>query len=413
AVAFLGWAALTVVAFVKLPRGYPLGWRFVLHDALPWMLALTCLAGWIGLWRPVVSRGALELLAAIGLAAATGCAVRFPESVPALQIGFAVVGVLTLTASAALYRAALPPLAHVAVLAVGAMVGLSISEALRAPDPSTRPSGTAFDLPDRAPQDRLSVASDGVRVFHGPGWSVEVNPFFMIESRSPDRGWTALAPPTTPHRTVWTRYGAEIEGSTQRSWWRSDDGRGVIAWTDASLDAAFVIDAPVFVHLATWASIRIAAADAFLRFSPCGETAVEVRPSDYPEGRPVRFAYFSAGDRLVVAEATTGEKGPFHTLCEGPLRRGDPLFLSAPHARGEATIALLDFAGQASVEPSPTAGWGVPQNAIQLMREGNSESGAIIILISLAATGVGRGWDTVGLAAGTYVNRIRVDAESE
>lgn len=53
----------------------------------------------------------------------------------------------------------------------------------------------------------------------------------------------------------------------------------------------------------------------------------------------------------------------------------------------------------------------MPQNAILLMREGNDPDGAMIVHIALAATGIGRGWDTVGLAAGTYRNRMRVALE--
>lgn len=53
----------------------------------------------------------------------------------------------------------------------------------------------------------------------------------------------------------------------------------------------------------------------------------------------------------------------------------------------------------------------MPQNAIQLLREGNAPDGAIVIHLVLAATGIGRGWDTVGHAPGVYRNRIDVSLD--
>lgn len=69
-----------------------------------------------------------------------------------------------------------------------------------------------------------------------------------------------------------------------------------------------------------------------------------------------------------------------------------------------AEIDLADFAAQASTQPSPTAGWGVPENAIELsLQLDRPDSPAVLYL-----TSVGRGWDSVGHAAGLYRNRIDV-----
>lgn len=73
----------------------------------------------------------------------------------------------------------------------------------------------------------------------------------------------------------------------------------------------------------------------------------------------------------------------------------------------QCRVTLLDFTSQASTELSPTAGFGIAQNAIELLA--SEQAPAQTILFSLAATSVGRGWDTVGHAPGNYRNRMRVE----
>ena len=70
-------------------------------------------------------------------------------------------------------------------------------------------------------------------------------------------------------------------------------------------------------------------------------------------------------------------------------------------------LTFESWAAQASVEPSPTAGWGVTQNDVELLE--SSAAGQSALFLSLAATSIGRGWDTVGHAAGTYRNVIRLE----
>ncbi len=49
-------------------------------------------------------------------------------------------------------------------------------------------------------------------------------------------------------------------------------------------------------------------------------------------------------------------------------------------------------------------------NAIEFFADGR---GGVSVVLTLAATAVGRGWDTVGHAAGTYRNRVDVDVAPE
>lgn len=112
-----------------------------------------------------------------------------------------------------------------------------------------------------------------------------------------------------------------------------------------------------------------------------------------------------------IVEATSGEKGPFRTLAEGPLGRAEELTITLrDEGRALARIVLGDWSAQADTTLSPTAGWGVPVNAIEFSLSGDAPSSPASIFVTLAATSVGRGWDCVGHRAGIYRNRIRVEA---
>ncbi|MFN7134270.1 MAG: hypothetical protein ACK4N5_19480, partial [Myxococcales bacterium] len=131
------------------------------------------------------------------------------------------------------------------------------------------------------------------------------------------------------------------------------------------------------------------------------------RPFDYPVGRPIRAAYLDASGRFRIVEAGSGEKGPFTTVGEGPL--DGPLSIDVLDERGPACrITLRDWAAQVSTALSPTAGWGLPQNAIEFARLGVLPAESWI-LVTLAATSLGRGWDTVGHGPGVYRNRVRLE----
>lgn len=132
---------------------------------------------------------------------------------------------------------------------------------------------------------------------------------------------------------------------------------------------------------------------------------------DRIRGRPLRFAYVDDAQVLRMVTATSGEKGPFRHLAAGALPAGEPLVLIL---RDEQTpmcrLTLADWDAQRGRSLSPTAGWGVPVATLEFARNGEHASSPVEIWISLASTSVGRGFDSVGHAAGTYRNRIRVEA---
>jgi len=116
-----------------------------------------------------------------------------------------------------------------------------------------------------------------------------------------------------------------------------------------------------------------------------------------------------ANDFFSVVEATSAEKGPFRELGRGPLGRGDPLTLTLLD-EGEARlqVVFVDWSAQLSAEASPSAGWGVPQNAVTFRRLGVDDNSPCEVELTLAATGVGRGFDSVAHAAGVYRNRVHI-----
>jgi hypothetical protein len=109
-------------------------------------------------------------------------------------------------------------------------------------------------------------------------------------------------------------------------------------------------------------------------------------------------------------QASDAEKGPFASLATGRLAPADTLAITLYDEQTPiARITFDDFAAQASTELSPTAGWNVPQNAVQFSLGGDQPGSVAHIFITLAGTGVGRGFDSVGHAPGVYRNRMRVE----
>ena len=114
-----------------------------------------------------------------------------------------------------------------------------------------------------------------------------------------------------------------------------------------------------------------------------------------------------AADNFHVVEARSGEKGPFRQLASGRLERAQPLTIELrDEGQIVAWITLDDWSRQVSTDLSPTAGWELPVNSIQFQRFHDDADSPVGIWVTLAATGVGRGWETVGHRAGVYRNSV-------
>lgn len=280
---------------------------------------------------------------------------------------------------------------------------------------STAPFEPAHEVPPVIQLKNMRVTSfDGSITFTRDHLVLTVDPLLTFESRSPDRCWTLFSPRDlreAPERRLmaWSRNESSVRlhyadlGTSDLSVSAGEDNT-------AAIDATSQVPAATYSHLNSYCELSaFGHANLSLVFSPCPNQPIEVLPMDYPVGRPARFAYLDARAMLHVVEANSGEKGPFHELASGKLERAEALeitLLDAGHP--VASIVFGDWAFQLSTDLSPTAGWGVPQNAIEFSLSGNSPRSAANLFISLASTSVGRGFDTVGHAPGVYRNRMTV-----
>lgn len=161
-------------------------------------------------------------------------------------------------------------------------------------------------------------------------------------------------------------------------------------------------------HLNTYCQLTIAGHRRLaVSFSPCPEARIEIKPIGYPVGAPARIAFIDANEGFHIVEATSGEKGPYTALAGGRLKRGEALTITFyDDDRPIGYLVLDDWASQVSTAPSPTAGWGLPQNAIEFSLSDDAPASAANLFITLASTSVGRGWDSVGHAPGVYRSRV-------
>ncbi len=262
-------------------------------------------------------------------------------------------------------------------------------------------------------------ASDGSITARMGTLSIAVQPLLTFLNGSIDGCWTIFAKPDDragpePRllaslcdggRSCAMQYDFRRQGpATLRV--KVEPATGAIA-----IEATSRLDRLVFSHLNSYCDFEVRGhRRLFLEFSPCPGTPIEVRPFDYPFGRPSRFAFLDAQRMFRVVEATSGEKGPFRTLARGPLDRGQELAITLKdEGRPLARIVLEDWSAQLDTTLSPTAGWGVPVNAIEFSLSVDAPTSPASIFVTLAGTSVGRGWDCVGHRPGTYRNRIRLE----
>jgi hypothetical protein len=95
------------------------------------------------------------------------------------------------------------------------------------------------------------------------------------------------------------------------------------------IDAETILDEAVYSHLNTYTGISVGGHSRLhLGFSPIQGMRFEALPADYPDGRPLRFAYLGDDGTFRVVQARSGEKGPFELLGSGELERGEALVVA-------------------------------------------------------------------------------------
>jgi hypothetical protein len=251
--------------------------------------------------------------------------------------------------------------------------------------------------------------------FRRAGVNVDVFPLLTFQSRSPDKCWSILAPKGTnagklelqgvreTSEQVTARYGGVAQASLVVRW---DENK-----LPVSIEALTGLEKPVYSHLNTYCMLIVnGLKDPRIRFSPLPGDPISVMPSDYPTGRPARFACVDANNSFRVVEATSAEKGPFKNLGSAPISRSDSLSLTFYDGdAAKITVTLDDFFAQLGTALSPTGGWGASVNAIEFDRDDPQNGSTVSVIFTLAGTSIGRGWDTVGHTAGTYRNRMRIE----
>lgn len=417
---------LVIAAFYWLfsPKGfYLMHSRFWLNSVIPAAVTIFMIVGLFAILKRRFEMAAICLIActAAWIVATISGRLFFPVSLGNLWLAsifpvFIVAGGLFCL----LRVVRLPVWGWLCSTLVGGGIGLFVIWAQVPPIPTTNPTGKF--TASGSESGGLSVASPLEEIGEGNHFQPSMaeltvncgsvkfrcSPLLTFDRISPDGFWSLLAPSKTVLRKIenCTRDG---EGYDCRY---SDGSSITVVKTDRSghvqLNASSVVDRETFSHLNSFCELNVSGHQQLsLAFSPCKETVIDVLPADYPVGRPARFAYVDATNTFHVVEATSGEKGPFKHLASGPLKQSEPITIFF-YDKGQpiASVVIEDWTSQLSTSLSPTAGWGVPENAIEFQRLHSSEASVVQLWITLAATSVGRGWECVGHHGGIYRNRM-------
>lgn len=434
-VVLVGHGVVAALWWWLMPSGFPFGDRhFWANEVAPVVLLAWVITAMVAARRHAAALFQVTLTGfpAAWLAGAVVGRLIFPIS--AGRLWFAAIGVAVLmgAALAAVFDRGSRPArwTSVVVVVLGGCAGACVPLSQKASSPSTRPlNALVSDVPlqDESHLAETQSLGSNVMVHGGDGsltirtgrLTVFVHPVLTFLSVSPDACWTLFAPRADREPQTFRLYAAgrdhERIGFAYRGHGRSTLVVERVTARQISVDASTELPNPVYSHLNSFCDVEFAGHRRLaLSFSPCPELRADVKPADYPFGRPGRVAYLDAAGRFHVAEATSGEKGPFRDLGNGALSRTDPLIVTVyDEDQPRLQISWHDWAAQASTALSPTAGWGLPVNALEFSLSGDSPRSLASLFVTLAGTSVGRGWDSVGHAAGTYRNRMRIEALDE
>lgn len=413
---FASWMSVTSLTLCALGAGATL-WRrpevFPWTHPLWWATTGTVLATWacvaVAVGGALLKRPALAFVAGLapGVLLTSGALAgrfSFTQTDGAFfGVPFAV-GALWLVTTWRAYREL--PRARRAVLAASSLLFVPLGVVqVRARVPA--PPGTRPVLAELPPPSTLSLPAGITRSPQGflhlgcGHGALSLAPLLVFQDASDDGFWPMARTPTTDRATQ----PPALEGPLRRgSLGVSETDGGVL------IEALTLVPKVTASHLSRYTDLTVSGLAApSATFDVTGATRLPLLPYDYPKGRPAHFGALTATGDFVVWRATNAEKGPFSELARGPLARASPLAFTlfdgdAPQCR----ITWLDFAAQADVTLSPTAGEGIPVNVVQFGRPANDEA-KVLVIASLAATGIGEGLDTVLHEQGVYRNRVLVE----
>lgn len=422
--AFAAHLVVAALYLVLSPKGFPFNHsRFWLNSILPAVVTIVAVIGLCGL-----AKKSTHWVASVALLFSSGwiggclaARVFFPTSLRGIW-ALGMLLALLATSSSVLALRERPRIVALAIIpALSCLLTGAFSMWAQVPQlPSTRPFDSAVPLVDSSPASNTpaTLPIGGFSSFNprsselivqSDDLSIRCYPRLQFDRVSPDRFWSLLAPRNQTNRRL-------LAHETANS------GILLFAYHDQSIVELMIDEPTQAVQCVAW---RTLTADTYshlnsfavfvvdghqeltLEFSPCEGQQIEVLTSDYPVGRPARIAFLDEHEEFRIVEASCGEKGPFSSLATGQLKRGKPLSIALYDEKKLAvTIQLDDWSRQVSTDLSPSAGWGLPMNAIEFRRTGESSDSPVEIFVTLAATWVGRGWETVGHRAGVYRNRL-------
>jgi hypothetical protein len=419
---FASHAACAAVWWWLMPGGFPSSTSELwVNQVLPFVPILVAAIALFtrGAFSASVVPALQAMFPLFWIACAISARVAFPESIGGLwNLPFAG-GVLLAILWGRQHRFRTPKPWLVPLFAIPALwAGWCFPTSQRSADAATLPSQVQlFEVPASARNPGLIKLSkdaqlhtdDGRLVVRSDKLVLTVQPLLSIASRSPDRSWTELAPPDYNRRTIRNLVSVQHDGPRWKLSYKDED-RSVLDLGAhdgvLDLDARSRLPAAVFSHLNQFAEVTLRGhSKVTVAFSPIPGKRIEL-PSPT---EPARFAYLDDAGRFHVVQASKQRVGPFTEIASGPLKRGEPLIVTLEDADAEVfRIVLDDWAAQASTQLSPTAGWGVPVNSIELVRVAEAQNAPIAITWSLASTSIGRGSQSVGLAPGVYRDRITI-----
>lgn len=419
-------ATVAIAWWSLMPGGFPMSsYRFGANRAAPLIILLLAIAARFLIGKQY--RGTLPILlflATMWMGIGLGLKAIFPVTFEWFGFGPMIIGIALVAIARITVRHPLDGWVRIAT-AVGICFGVWLVMTQKALPPATKPLGGNFVFPELAPtlsgsialspQVRLDVSQATVQILSA-GQQLAIEPLLTFDSRSPDRCWTLFASPALRMGPVRIVRGAEHTAGEKnlKAFYVSDyrqtlslnlpDSQTVEMTSDAQLDKE--IDS----HLNTFTAMTLTSVrNPKVSFSPCNDVKIDITAGEYPFGKPHRFAYLGGDGIFRVVQATSAEKGPFHELASGKLAATDGLTMTFYDGdQAIYSVELQDWAAQVSTQPSPTAGWGVPENSIEFSRASDSPKSAVSIFVTLANTSVGRGFDSVGHAPGVYRNRMKV-----
>jgi hypothetical protein len=395
----------------------------------PWVIVAVAIFARFSMHkRPSLSASLMLSIPLAWIAASVASTFVFPITFRVLWVGPFLIGVIMLalwllsTRSMVRWRSATP----FVVVIFATALGLATPMSQRAGASATRPLNVPMPAIDSmpAPQDQRAIRlSPGVQVQPGSALIsftngrclLGVQPVLDFASRSPDGCWTLFASPrqreSPPRRFVGiTQQESSIDLAYENNL-RSLLHVSVDSPAQTHIESVTRVPFDIYSHLNTFCELTMTGHKRLsILFSPCPQSPIEVTYMEYPRGRPERMAYLDAAGAFHVVEASSAEKGPYHELAHGTLGAHDALTMTLlDEDRPVFRLTFDDWAAQSSTALSPTAGYGLPENAIEFSLEGAAPTSAAGIYVTLAATSAGRGYNSVGHTRGTYRNQMLVE----